>query len=351
MKRIVIILCAVLVCLVSCNEVYRYTNETFFAMNTVVNTIISSEIAQDNTREILSDIEKRMSRTSEQSEIFRLNNRDKVTLSEDTLKVLERSLQIAKDTDYAFNPCMGTLTDLWDITSGRNVVPSQDEIEIALSFCDTSLVEISDGNVKIPDGMKIDLGGVAKGYALQKAAEDLSQRAVSKFAPDDFCISLGGNVAVMGTSQSRKNSGEKGWSVGITNPFDKNETIGTVILEHGYVSVSGAYERFFEKDGIIYHHIFDGKTGYPCDSDLASAVVISDDGLEADSLSTALFVMGKNRAVEFYRQGNYKFDMILVDVDGCIYISDGIYESFAIDEEFGIPEKNLINVGKQEVEV
>ena len=104
-----------------------------------------------------------------------------------------------------------------------------------------------------------------------------------------------------------------------------------MILDRGYVSVSGAYERFFEKNGKIYHHIFDSKTGYPSESDLASAAVISYDGLEADALSTALFVMGLEKAMEFYESGLYGFEAILVTTDGGVYITEGLKEDFEID--------------------
>lgn len=343
MKRIICIISALLLLLASCKEVYRYTSDTFFTMNTVVNTVISDEIGKDVwTEDILSDIENRMSRTLPDSEISRLNNGEDVTLSDDTYQVLEKALQIAKDTDYAFNPCMGTLTDLWDITSGKNIVPADEEIKEALSFCDASLVEISDGKITIPDGMKIDLGGVAKGYALYKASEYLSEEAMGKAVGADFCISLGGNVAVSGSSKSRKEAGQKGWKVGITNPFEKSETLGSIVLENGCVSVSGAYERYFEKDGRIYHHIFDSKAGCPVESGLASAVVISDDGLEADALSTALFVMGKKRAEEFYAACLYDFEMILVTNEGEILVSEGIAENFTVqDEAKNINTKNI----------
>lgn len=332
MKRIICILSVLLLLLASCREIYRYTNDVFFAMNTVVNTIVSDEIGEDTwTEDILSDIENRMSRTLPDSEIFRLNCGEDVILSDDTYKVLEKAMQIAKDTDYAFNPCMGTLADLWDITSGMNTVPSDEEIKEALSFCDVSLAMVYDGKVAIPDGLKIDLGGVAKGYALERASENLSEIAMGKAVDADFCISLGGNVAVSGTSKSRKELGQKGWKVGITNPFDKSQTLGNVILERGYVSVSGAYERFFEKDGKIYHHIFDSKTGNPADSGLASAAVISEDGLEADALSTALFVMGLEKSLEFYKGGFYCFEAILVTTDGGVYVTEGLKEDFEID--------------------
>lgn len=343
MKKSICLISALLLLVTSCGEVYRYTNQTFFAMNTVVNTIVSEEIGEDKwTEDILSDIEKRMSRTLEDSEISRLNCGEDVTLSDDTYTVLEKALQIAKDTDYAFNPCMGTLTDLWDITSGKNIVPSDEDIKEALSFCDASLVTAENGKVTLPDGMKIDLGGVAKGYALYKASEYLSEEAMGKAVGADFCISLGGNVSVSGSSKSRREAGQKGWNVGITNPFEKGEILGTVLAEYSYVSVSGAYERYFEKDGRIYHHIFDSKTGYPSESGLASAAVISDDGLEADALSTALFVMGKKRAEEFYSAGLYDFEMILVTDEGEIFVSEEIAGNFTVqDEAKNINTKNI----------
>ena len=333
MKKSICMFFALLLLVTSCAEVYRYTNDTFFAMNTVVNTVVSDEIGGDVwTADILSDIESRMSRTLEDSEISRLNRGEEVTLSDDTYTVLEKALQIARDTDYAFNPCMGTLTDLWDITSGKNIVPSDEEIKEALSLCDASLVTAENGKVTIPDGMKIDLGGVAKGYALYKASENLSEEAMGKAVGADFCISLGGNVSVSGSSKTRREAGQKGWNVGITNPFEKSETLGSIVLENACVSVSGAYERFFEKDGKIYHHIFDSKTGYPSDSGLASAVVISRDGLLADALSTALFVMGLEKSEEFYRDGLYDFEAILITADGDVFVTQELSEIFVINK-------------------
>ncbi len=328
--------------LASCGEVYRYTNDTFFAMNTVVTTVVSDEIGENPTEKIIAEYENSLSRTKSDSEICRLNNGQKVQLSEETVKIIEKSLQLARDTDFAFNPCMGTLTELWDITSGKNIVPSEDKIKEALSKCDASLVTVKDGKVTIPDGLNIDLGGVAKGYALERASENLSEIAMGKAVGADFCISLGGNVSVSGTSKNRKESGQKGWKVGITNPFEKSETLGSIVLEYGYVSVSGAYERFFEKNGKIYHHIFDSRTGYPSDSDLASAAVVSDDGLEADALSTALFVMGLEKSLEFYKEGLYDFEAILVTGDGGVYVTENLAENFEIDS--GAKQINKENV-------
>ena len=330
MKRLILLL-PLLFCLVSCTEVYRYTSTSFFAMNTVAEAIRNEQIKDDLTERVVLDIENKMSRTMENSEISRINNGEDVVLSDETLYVLEKSLEIAENTDYAFNPCMGTLTDIWDITSGRNYVPTDDEISGALVFCDASLVKIEDGKVIKPEGLKIDLGGVAKGYALERACESMQESAMGSAASADFCISLGGNVGVSGASQAFKKKRENGWNVGIANPFSGENTIGSLVMTDGCIAVSGAYERFFEKDGVIYHHIFDPKTGYPAESDIVCSAVICDDGLVGDALSTALFVMGRERAIEFYKRGGYDFEMSLVTKDSKVLVTNKTADDFTLN--------------------
>ena len=322
MKKIICLMLSLLVLLTSCGEVYRYTSDTYFAMNTVMTVISENKEIHVGIYKDVTECENNFSRTLENSEIYKLNENTNAVLSDTTLYMLEKALQIAKDTDYAFNPCMGSLSDLWDITSGKNVVPDSDSIKTALEKCGADKVVVEGNTVTVPEGMKIDFGGVAKGYT--------AQLVIDKHKDKNLCVNLGGNVAVNGSSQSNRDK-NGGWNVGITNPFDNTKTVGTLNLSFGFVSISGAYERFFEKDGKVYHHIFDPKTGYPADSGLASVAVISQDGLLADALSTALFVMGKNRAEAFYKQGKYDFDVIMVSNDGFVYVSEGIYESFSFD--------------------
>ena len=219
----------VLLMLVGCTEVYRYTKESFFVMNTVVDVIRNEQIKEDYTMKTVNEIEGIMSRTLADSEIYRINNGEDVVLSDETLYVLEKSLEIAKATDYAFNPCMGTLSDLWNITSGENHVPAADEVDGALSFCDASLVTIEDGRVIKPEGMKIDLGGVAKGYALERACETMEESAMGRAVGADFCISLGGNIGVNGASKTQMKKGENGWNVGIANPFSGENTMEALL--------------------------------------------------------------------------------------------------------------------------
>lgn len=321
MRKFVVILTLCVILLTSCSDRNVYFSDTYFAMNTVVQIVTDEENVAPSLYKKICDYENMFSRTLPESEIYKLNENGTAVLSDEALYVLQKSLEIAKDTNLAFNPCMGTLTELWNITSGEEKIPGMEEIERAKSFCNPSNVRIDGNTVTLPQGMKLDLGGVAKGYALQKALFSKEE--------GNLCISLGGNVGVIGNSESRAGEKIAGWTVGITNPFDKQTTVGELVLCEKMVAVSGAYERYFEKDGKVYHHIFDTFSGYPAESDLASAAVIFSDGLEADALSTALFVMGKDESVEFYQSGKYDFDMILITNDGELLVSEGIYDDFS----------------------
>lgn len=329
MKRIMLVLAFAAVCLCSCGDVYRYTETEFYSMTTFVNVISDTDSDYSDVKEYASDFEKRVSRTVKDSEINTLNCESQAELSDDTLYILEKSLEIAEVTDGAFNPCMGNLSELWDITSGNNHVPSENDVKQALEKSSFKEVAIDGKTVIVPDGMKIDLGGVAKGYVLEKMVEIVS----SGREDANVCVSIGGNVGVKGSSEANRKSGKSGWNVGITNPFDKNELSATLTLEDGFVAISGAYERFFEKDGEIYHHIFDPQTGYPAKSDIASVAVINKNGLEGDALSTALFVMGKEEAIEFYNKGIYDFDMIIIGADGNVAVTENISDNFTLNSQ------------------
>jgi len=147
----------------------------------------------------------------------------------------------------------------------------------------------------------------------------------------DGMASFGGNVSVTGSSKANKEKGVQGWNVGIKNPDDEGGILGYFTLQDKTVAVSGDYERYFELDGKRYHHIFDVKTGYPAKSGLRSAAVICSDGLSADALSTALFVMGLDKASEFYKSSGLDFEALLVTDDARIFITPGIAGKFTPD--------------------
>ena len=136
-------------------------------------------------------------------------------------------------------------------------------------------------------------------------------------------MNLGGNVQALGS----KTDGSK-WKVGIQDPEGKEDYLGTLSIKDQAVITSGGYERYFEEDGKTYHHIIDPRTGYPADSGLLSVTIVSSDGTLADGLSTSLFIMGKEEAIEYWRDHSEEFDGILETEDGTLYVTEGIAEEF-----------------------
>lgn len=328
------VLTAILLC--SCSNVYRYTTSEFYSMNTVITVTGDRDEPAFQIEKLTNKLEDLYSATKSDSEIYKFNEDGNADLSEETAELWKIAVDVAEKTDGAYNPCLASITQLWGITSGKNYVPSEEEISTALEQTNFKNVKLNGRTLSCEgNNVKIDLGGIGKGYALEKSME----KALSCGA-ENVCLSFGGNVGVHGFSASRIRAKEKGWKVGITNPLDKNNSLGYIILEGGFVSVSGSYERFFEKDGKIYHHIFDGKTGKPAESDLASSCVISKDAALGDALSTALFVMGSEKAIEFYFDNIYDFEMILIKNNGEILLSPEIRKTFTVtDDSFTV--KNI----------
>lgn len=176
----------------------------------------------------------------------------------------------------------------------------------------------------LPEGVEIDLGGIAKGYTSGRI-----MAIFEKYGIQSGIVSLGGNVQLYGT----KADGSP-WKVAIQNPdtsTDAADYIGILEIKDKAVITSGGYERYFEQDGKTYHHILDPDTGYPAESGLTSVTIVSEDGTLADGLSTSLFIMGKKKALEYWRAHADSFDVILVEEDGTITLSEGIQDEFSSD--------------------
>jgi thiamine biosynthesis lipoprotein len=214
-----------------------------------------------------------------------------VQVHNDVFKVIERALYFAEISGGAFDPSVGPLVSLWGINEDSPNVPSREEIDAVLSLVDWRNVELDADSQTVflkHTGMALDLGAIAKGYAADRAAE-IAKKAGVKRAIIDF----GGNIVILGEREDKRP-----WRVGIQDPNgERGEYIGVVPvsqLTYGQVSVvtSGVYERFFEKDGKTYHHIFSPAHGYPADNELTSVTIIAPNSMDADALSTAVFVMG-----------------------------------------------------------
>ena len=179
------------------------------------------------------------------------------------------------------------------------------------------------------EGMKIDLGGIAKGYTSSKVMDIFKENGISSAV-----ISLGGNVQAL----NGKPDGSD-WRVAVENPADTENYLGVLSIKDKAVITSGGYERYFEQDGKTYHHIIDPSTGYPANNGLTSVTIVSDDGTLADGLSTSLFIMGPEKAQEYWKKHSDEFDTILVKDDGSILVSEGIADNFTSESDFMVIKK------------
>ena len=316
----------------SCLSPVTTVTDNIFAMDTYIYVQArgaDSDIL-DEVREAIYEEERTFSRTSALGEIYRLNeSKSGCAVTSGCAELLSTALEISEKTGGAFSPCMGALTDLWDVKAEHPRVPDEESIKQALAICRTDALTL-DGNVVKKDdpALRVDLGGIAKGHAAQRVIGVLRENGVT-----DALVSFGGSIACIGNSENGD-----GWNIGVKNPFRTDELIGTVRFTDAYLAVSGTYERYFEQDGVRYHHIFDPATGYPAESDLESVAVLSEDGVLADALSTALFVLGKDTSLALYEKGTYDFDAILIGKDGEVTLTAGLTDRFVPNEKATKPK-------------
>lgn len=324
-KRILAVLIALsFIFLVSCGDT-PYSNYDFFAMNTYVSVVTEAKNTQLETdiKQLVLNTEKGLSAHYGPSEIAESSSLSE-KISEETKELLKKAHKVATDTNGAFDYTLGALIKLWNINGSPENIPSYSDIMSALSHCGYEKISYG-SDIHISDSsLMIDLGAVAKGYTGDRCIELIKSSGIKNAA-----ISLGGNITVTGSSEKNKKSNKYGWDIGINNPFDTADIIGNVLVSDTTVSVSGSYERFAVIDGKRYHHIFDSKTGFPAESHLESVAVICKDGALADALSTALFVMGYERSVEFYNCSEYDFEAIFCTSDGKVLVTDGFVSIFS----------------------
>lgn len=282
----------------------------------------NADKAVSEAKNSVIELEKLLSVNDENSEIYAVNHGENLDLSEKTLDLAAFSLEIAKKTGGAFDPTVFPITAAWGFTTNEKRVPEKEEIALLLKKVGYEKAVVSGNRVILEEGMTLDFGGIAKGYASDLCAEIMRENGVKS-----ALINLGGNVYAFG-----KRPDGNLWRIGVANPLGESaeDNAGILSVSDRAVVTSGNYQRSFTRDGIVYGHIIDPKTGYPADSGLLSVTVIAADGTLCDALSTALFVMGREKAADFYRE-NSGFDMILIDENGEIYITDGIRDNFTSD--------------------
>lgn len=192
---------------------------------------------------------------------------------------------VSAASDGTFDITVGGVTRLWDFDDG-GVLPDAGDIESALPYIDYNRLAVDGDTVTAEQGTKVDLGAVGKGAACDAAREVLAARGVK-----GAVVSVGGSVLAYG----RRNAAGDKWRIAVRHPREADSYLGVITLDEGCVSTSGDYEKYFEKDGVRYHHLLDPATGYPAESDLVSVTVVCESGLLSDALSTACFVLGSAR--------------------------------------------------------
>ena len=283
-----------------------------FTKNAVsMDTIISIKTYGENTAslcqtsaDIVQQLDNTISRFEEGSFIYELNEKNSL-ISNDVSNLISLCNKVSLQSDGVFDVTVGALSDLWDIGGENEKIPSAEEIEKALETVGYGKLTVTKGTVTSKKGQIVDLGAVGKGFACDMVYEYLSQSDIEGAA-----VSVGGSILVYG---KRNAAGDK-WRVAVKHPRRENAFLGTLLLENGFVSTSGDYERYFERDGKRYHHILDAATGYPAESGLISVTVVSKNGALSDALSTACFILGKEKAEKLLSKfSEYEPRAIFVD--------------------------------------
>lgn len=324
MKRISAVFCLIAVLFTGCGtkEPVKGSRD-IFAMDTYMNLQAYSEAPEAALEKAEAEIlrlEKLLSVTDNKSDTYNINTSHgfPAKVDDDVSELISYSLDMGRETSGSLDITVYPVLREWGFTTGDYKIPTDDKINELLENVGYDKIILEDNSVTLSEGVEVDFGAVAKGYTSDRIMEIFKENGISS-----AIISLGGNVQTLG----RKPDGSM-WKVAVVDPFNKDKTLGILETADKAVITSGNYERYFTgSDGKNYCHIIDPSTGRPAENGLVSVTIIGESGLMCDALSTALFVMGRNRAEEFWRS-NDNFDMILVESTGNIVITNGIESSF-----------------------
>lgn len=275
-------------------------SSTGFCLNTTCTITLYGDLPDDADavlEEAFDEIaayEDMLSRTKEGSDIYNINNSggEPVEVSGETIEVIKLGITMGEISGGCFDITIGRLSEMWNFTGENPSVPAEEDIASAVEHVGYENVIIDGNTVRLADpGAAIDLGGIAKGYIADRITEFLESEGISSAV-----INLGGNVVALG-----EKNGSDPWNIGIERPYsDRTEIAGSVKVKDATLVTSGIYERKFEEDGVMYHHLLDPDTGYPADSNLESVTITAEKGNSAfcDGLSSICLMLGSERAQE-----------------------------------------------------
>lgn len=307
--------------------------KTAFKLNTIVTIKIYDSTdtdVLDHAMALCDDYELLFSRTNPQSELYQLNHglltadeNGYYSISSETYQVISLGLHYVKLSNNSFDLAIAPLTSLWDFTSEEHTLPNDSDIQSVLPYLGSEdiLLQEPDKIAFAKDKMGIDLGAIAKGYIADRIKDYLLSQNVHSAT-----ISLGGNVLCIGDKLGSP------FTIGIQKPFaNRNETIATMDITDQSVVSSGIYERFFEEDGIIYHHILNPRTGYPYHNGLIAVTIVADQSADADALSTTCFSMGPKQGMALINSLDYA-DAIFITDDYTIHYSDDFQNKYHVKQ-------------------
>jgi thiamine biosynthesis lipoprotein len=323
-KLVIFTLLPVFLILSSCQASVVEVKGSEFLLDTIVELTLygrnhDTQNMLDEIFGMIKDYEQKYSRYIPESEIAAINSNPhrEIVVSEDTMEMLEKSLHFSAISDGLFDISIGTLVDLWDINGDNPHVPSAGDIASALERVDYRKIILNQARNTVMlsvDGMKLDTGAVAKGFITDKLVSFLQEKEV-----ESALLNLGGNLYLLGS----KTDGSA-WKIGIRNPYGlQGEYLGTVSVRNMSIVTSGIYERFFEENQEIYHHILNPKTGYPENNQLASVSILSPSSLLADGFSTTVFLLGLEAGMDLVEKTEH-VEAIMITRDKTVHISQGI---------------------------
>ena len=311
-----------------------------FAMDTVM-TLTYHGQDRESGREALEEgvaavyeLEDLLSATAPDSEISALNEAGQAHLSPDTAQLLSAALELCALTGGALDITAYPAVEAWGFTTGEYRVPNQAELEELGDRIDYTRVSLDQESASLPDGMKLDLGAVAKGYTADRLAKLAQERDITSALLD-----LGQSTIL---ALGAKPDGSP-WRIGIQDPQGEGY-LGVLELEGQAMGTSGGYQRYFERDGVRYWHIIDPATAAPARSGLLSVTVVSPSGLACDGLSTALFVMGLERGTQFWRDHpELEFEALFILEDGSLALTSGLKDSFTLAQGYEDREVEVLS--------
>lgn len=323
---IAVILCAVIVFgIVSYDFISGRSSceKTSVAMGTVVTVKLFGFGAKNDLDKIETEINglenSVLSWRKEGSDVYRINKGSgtQVSVSPDTVKIIGQCIDISDDCGGVFDITIGNVTKLWDFGGNHQRLPSDDEIKTALGSVGYKNVSISGNAVQIKKGQSLDLGAVGKGFVCDKIKE-LLDKGRTKSA----VVSVGGSLLIYGN---------RTFSVGIVNPDNDKQSMGTLKLKDTCVSTSGNYEKYFEQDGKRYHHILNATTGYPATSEFKSVTVVCESGLISDALSTVCYIAGYRKSIEILKK--FDAEAVFIFNNNAVRVTDGLSGKFTVTDD------------------